>query len=149
VPVDNIALGRVIGTPEVVDDLVAGQETPRVRSEQVEQILLQGSKVQLMSADCHAAVQDVDLQFSKLQNWGEKADFAVGTPHHSQNPSDKLFGRERDRQYIVDAAVKCSELRLEVTPPRQGDDRDSLRSHLGLSKPFDHFAVADVHVENG
>src|ERR1700674_707632 len=100
-PIDNIALGRVVGTPQVVDDLVAGQKTPRVRGEQVEQILLQGREVELVSAGRHAAVENVDLQFSKLQDRGENARLAISTPHQSQDSSNELFGREGDGQDVV------------------------------------------------
>ena len=40
-PVDDVAFGRIIRTPQVVEDFVALQQLPGVSGEQVEQVLLQ------------------------------------------------------------------------------------------------------------
>jgi hypothetical protein len=44
-PINHITLGHVIGTPQMIQNLIAGQELPSMRCQQIQQALLNRCEV--------------------------------------------------------------------------------------------------------
>src|SRR5438132_4208791 len=67
VAVHDVALDHEVGTPKGVEDLLAGEDAPRVRREKIKQRLLERGEVQLVFAGQDLAVEDIDLELADTQ----------------------------------------------------------------------------------
>ena len=74
----------------------------------------------------HLAIEDVDLDLTNLQNTHEGLRLPIGPTRDDEDAGKQLLGRERDRQHVVDPLIEGSQLRLEVSAPRQRQNRDAL-----------------------
>src|SRR2546426_5806395 len=65
VAVNHIALGHIVDPPEVVQNLVAGEQASRVCGQEIEQALVERRGVQLRFAGPDTAGEDSDLQIAQ------------------------------------------------------------------------------------
>src|SRR4051812_2700755 len=130
-PVDDVALRHVIGAPEIVQDLVTGQQPAGVGCQKVEQTLLDGGEVKLRVAGTYATVQDVDFQVAHPKQWSKYGGIAIGAPHDRRNARRQLFRGEGHGQDVVHSLFKSPQSGLEIAAPRKSDNGEASASQCG------------------
>ncbi len=113
-------------TPHSASRISSRRQHPSgIGREQVEQVLLQPGQVQLGGPGAHVRLR-MSISSSPSRIVGVKATGRrVAAPHHRQHARHQLLGREGDGQQVIHAPLEGGQLRLEVAPPGQSDNRDT------------------------
>jgi len=117
VPVNDVALTNEVGAPQPVEDLLPSQNAPGVRSEEVQERLLERGEVHLASLNNQRSVQHVELEIADLQARDELPGIAVGPADNGPRPGDQIIWNERNAEVIIGAALEGVELPAQIATP--------------------------------
>ena len=148
-PVNHIALGRVVDAPQVVQDLFAGHQPSGVGREQIQQTLLEGREMQLAGARPHAPVQDIDLQLAELDDRSEGNGLTVGSAHDRDGPGDQLFRGQGEGQDVVGPALEGFQLRPQIASSSERDGGNAPGGRSCCEEAVQDLSLPKVHVDDG
>ena len=121
--VDDIALGDEVGSPNGVEDLVAGDDAAGSARQKVEQALLDAAEMHDGIPGVHLAVNDVDVDLADRDPRYDRPARPGGPAGDHDAPGQKLLRRERRGKNVIDAKIEGFELGRQIPPTRQAQDR--------------------------
>src|SRR5437588_642993 len=148
-PVDHIAFGRIIDAPHVIQDLFARHQPSRVSRQQIQQTLLEGREMQLAGARPHLPVQDIDLQFTELDDGSEGDDLTVGSAHDRYGPGNQLFWGQGEGEDVVGAALEGLQLRAQIASSGKRDGWDTPGGRRCRKEAVQELSLPEVHIDDG
>ena len=122
--VDRARRAVVVEAPDLVEDLVAGEDAPAVLDQVLEQVELAARALLRRAVDDELLAREVDLQVPLL----ELVDLAhdrLAPPEHGLDARGELLDRERLRHVVVGPELEPEHLVALVALRRQDDDRDA------------------------
>src|SRR5207245_879229 len=146
--VNEVALGQVIGAPELVENLFPSHGLAPVRREEIQERLLHRRHAERRRARADALVQQVDLEAGDGDDGHERHFVAVRAAHEGEHPSDELLRAEWDRHDVIHARVERGELRLEIAPFGKGDERKPIAALLAGPDKVQPVVVRPVDVDD-
>src|SRR5664280_934867 len=121
--IHDVALGDEVAAPDGIQDLVSGGDASAATGEEIQEALLDTAKVDHGVTGPHPAMEDVDLHFAELDRGNDRHIRSRRPTGDNDRTSEQLLGREWHRQDVVDPEIERLELRLQVAPSSETQDR--------------------------
>src|SRR5215212_8527412 len=133
---DGALVAVPIEVPDVVEQLLAGEDLAGAPCQEVEQVELLGRQVDRLAVTLDAPAAGVDPEATDPHRVaGHRRGGDLGAPQHGLHPRDQLAGAKRLGQVVVRTQPEPEDLVALLALGRQHDDRDAalgpqLSAHL-------------------
>ena len=142
--VDDLQLGLVHATVEVVEEHLLRQRRPLAQGEELEDLVFLAGEVDRLAVDLDRLRVEVHR---RLSGGDRGLRVTLRAPHNRMDPGDQLVPMERLRHVVVGSETESLDLRLGVVLAGEDQDRGVDPCHAELLENVVAVHVRQVQVE--